>query len=103
MAKWKRLTVGTVVKGKKNEETGVTAPSYIQVSKHQVPILLEMLRKNGDNDFYINLESKKMQQDNLNEADKQGKISGEAFDSVQERINKIPDFVLFQLVKLEKQ
>lgn len=103
MAKWKRTVVGNVCKGKKDEETGVVGPTYIQISKFQVPLLIEALKNNGDKDFYINLESKEAQQESFEKAVKAGKLSGEAQDAIQDRINKIPDFVRFQMVRLDKQ
>lgn len=93
MAKYKRTIVGSVCKGKKNEETGVIAPDYIQVSN-------DVTLKRGD---FLNLESKKMQQENLDSAVKAGRLGGDAQTAIQERIDKIPDFVRFQIVRIEKQ
>jgi len=87
MAKWKRLVVGSIVKGKDGKA------DYLKVSK-------DIVLKQGD---YLNLESKAAQLKNLEEAVANGKLQEEVADKVRETVNSIPDFVRFQVVRLEKQ
>ena len=87
MAKFKRLTVGDIVKGKDGK------PDYIKISN-------DVVLKRGD---FLNLESKASQTKSIETAVKDGKMSEEIATSVMERVNKIPEFVRFQIVKLEKQ
>lgn len=87
MSKYKRTVVGSVVKGKDGK------PDYIQVSN-------DVILKKGD---YLNLESKKTQLESAEAAIKAGKLGGDAQAAVLERINKIPDFVRFHIVRIEKQ
>lgn len=88
MAKYKRSVIGSVVKSK---EAG--KPDYIKVNGAHV-------LKDGQ---YLNLESKTFQLASLEEAIKAGKLSGDMANSARERINKIPDFVRFQIVSVEKE
>lgn len=88
MAKYKRTVVGSVVKSK---EAG--KPDYIKVNGTHV-------LTDGQ---YLNLESKANQLASLEEALKNGKLSGEAADQARERINKIPEFVRFQIVAVSKE
>ena len=88
MAKYKRAVVGSVVKSK---EAG--KPDYIKVNGNHV-------LKDGQ---YLNLESKQFQLSSLEEAVKNGKLSGDAAQAARERINKIPEFVRFQIVSVEKE
>lgn len=93
MAKYKRVVVAQVIKGKKDEVTGAQKPSYIKVEQ-------DIVLKKGD---YLNLESKAQQLKSVEEATKAGKLSGEIAETIKERVEKIPDFVLFQVVRLDKQ
>lgn len=88
MAKYKRTVIGSVVK---NKEAG--KPDYIKVNGAHV-------LKDGQ---FLNLETKAAQLASLDEAVKAGKLSGEVAESARERINKIPDFVRFQIVAVEKE
>jgi hypothetical protein len=103
MSKYKRTLVGSVCMGKQLEDEdgkpmvdkngkAVRKPDYIQISN-------DVVLKRGQ---YLNLESKKMQQESLDEAVKAGKLAGEYQAGAQERIDKIPDFVRFQIIRLEK-
>lgn len=86
MAK-KRLTIGSVVKSKDPLKS-----NYIQVRKDlKEPIVLQAGQ-------YIQVESKKFQQDSLERAAQEGKLSGEVLQKARERINKIPDFVIAELI-----
>ena len=87
MAKWTRQIVGDVLKDKEDK-----SKSYIKVKA-------DITLKAGD---YLNLESKKHQLDGITKAFEEGKVNEEIFNSACERINKIPDFVMFSIVKLTK-
>lgn len=104
MSKYKRTLVGSIVKGQQEKDPSgqlvvdkagkpVMKPDYVQVSN-------DVVLKRGD---YLNLESKTMQQKSLDGAVKAGKLSGDAQAAVQERIDKIPEFVRFHIVRIEKQ
>ena len=86
MAKYRRTTIGSVVKGKEG------GADYIKISK-------DVTLKQGD---FLNLESKSAQLKSINEAVQNGKISGEVAEGIIENIEKIPDFVRFQIVRIEK-
>lgn len=87
MSKYKRMVVGDVVKGKEGK------PDYIKVSN-------DVVLKKGD---FLNLESKSMQLKNIKQAVKDGKLSSDVAEGIMEKINKIPDFVRFNIVKIERQ
>lgn len=88
MAKYRRTVIGSVVK---NKEAG--KPDYIKVNGAHV-------LKDGQ---FLNLESKATQLASLDDAVKAGKLSGDVAEAARERINKIPDFVRFQIVAVEKE
>lgn len=79
MAKKKRVQVGSVMKSKNAGE-----PDYIKMR---------------DGKTY-RLESKKSQLDSLHKAVAEGKLSPDVAEKVEERINKIPDFVRFEIIDL---
>lgn len=79
----KRRTVGSICKRKDGKGR------YLKMSEDV------SLKKNE----FLNLESQKEQLANLEEAESSGKISSENAAKVRERLNKIPDFVLFELIK----
>jgi len=79
MAKKKRVQVGSVMKSKNAGE-----PDYIKMR---------------DGKTY-RLESKKSQLESLQKAVADGKLSPDVAEKVEERINKIPDFVRFEIIEL---
>jgi hypothetical protein len=85
MAKLKREVVGSFLKAKEEGK----AP-YIKI-KNAVAF------KEGD---IIRVENKKFQMASLESAIQAGKLSGENAEKARERINKIPEFVLGELVVL---
>ena len=87
MAKWQRLNIGDVLADKEDK-----SKSYIKINN-------DVTLKAGD---YLNLESKKDQLDGITKAFEMGKVSEEVFESAKNRIEKIPDFVRFSIVKLTK-
>lgn len=85
MAGKRRVVIGEVQKTK--DGTG----TYIKIKKDTV-------LKQGQ---YLNVESKKKQLENLEAAVQNGKISAENAAKARERINKIQDFVLFEVSYME--
>jgi hypothetical protein len=77
--KLKRVQVGSVCKSK---EAG--QPDYIKMRDGKI----------------YRLESKKFQLDSLEKAVNEGKLSGEVVDQIKERIEKLPDFVRFEIIEL---
>jgi hypothetical protein len=88
MAKFKRTVIGSVVKSKDPSKG-----DYIKVTGSHV-------LSNGQ---FLNLESKATQLASLEAAIAAGKISGDNAAAAKERINKIPDFVRFQVVAVAKE
>lgn len=92
---YSRRTIGKVLKGKKLED-GTTSPDYIQIrSDLTEPVVLTP-------GTYLNLESKASQLASLGNAITSGRISEENAEKVRERLNKIPDFVRFEIVQVLK-
>lgn len=86
MAKKKRNVIGEVLKSKEQGK----AP-YIKIKK-------DVTLSAGQS---ISLESKKKQLDSLAQAVADGKLGGDMAAEIQERLEKIPDFVMFQMIVLE--
>jgi len=86
MAKAKRSVVGSVCKSK---DAG--KPDYIKVRD-------DMSLRKGQ---ILRLESKKYQLDSLQGAVAAGKLSSELGEKIRERIEKIPDWVRFEIVAVE--
>jgi hypothetical protein len=88
MAKYKRTVIGSIIKNKDSKKG-----DYLKVNGAHV-------LTDGQ---YLNLESKASQLASLDEAIAAGKISGDNANAAKERINKIPDFVRFQVVAVSKE
>lgn len=88
MAKSKRTVVGSVCKSKDPGK-----PDYIKVRDDLV------LKKNQ----VLRLESKKFQLESLQGAVSSGKVSQELSEKIKERIEKIPEWVRFEIIALETQ
>ena len=87
MAKFKRLTVGSVIKSSDPEKS-----NYIKMNA-------DVSLKKGQ---FLSVESKKFQLSSLEKAIKAGKLSPEIGSKMLEKVNKIPDFVLGDIILLEK-
>ncbi len=87
MAK-KRTVIGSVVK---NKESG--QPDYIKIKS-------DVTLKAGQ---ILNLDSKERQLTGVDIAMKNGKLSEDLGNEIKERINKMPDFVRFEIVMLEEK
>lgn len=87
-SKYSRTVVGSIVKSKDTKK-----PDYIQVNGTHV------LKDKQ----YLNLESKAYQLASLDQAEKAGKIPADKAAAARERINKIPEFVRFQIVAVTRE
>jgi predicted translin family RNA/ssDNA-binding protein len=84
---YKRKEIGSVLKSK-----DASQPDYIKISE-------DIVLKKGDT---LSLESKKSRLAGLEKNIENGKLSGELADKIRESIEKIPDFVRFQIVRITK-
>lgn len=87
MVKMKRKVIGSVVKGKEGKN------DYIKVRGTHV-------LKDGQ---FLNLESKATQLKRLDEAVAAKKLTPDLAATIKARINKIPDFVRFEVITLEEE
>jgi len=88
MAKSKRTVVGSVCKSKDSGK-----PDYIKVRD-------DVVLKKGQ---VLRLESKKFQLDSLQGAVTAGKVSADLSEKIKERIEKIPEWVRFEIIALDTQ
>lgn len=103
MAKWKRNTVGSVLKSKPDKD-GNIGSDYVKLRGDMKDVLLNAVAKMDDQKgLILNLESKKSKLEGLEEAVRNGKLSGDNAEKARERINKMPDFVRFEMVLVEKE
>lgn len=87
--KKKRIVVGSLNKPKPEQiEAGM--PNYISIKE-------DVTLKKGE---FLRAESKKFQLANLADAMKKGKISEEVGTSMRDRIEKIPEWVIADIVLL---
>ncbi len=84
---YKRKQIGSVLKSK-----DVSQPDYIKITE-------DIVLKKGD---ILNLESKKSKLASLDKNIENGKLSGDLADKIREGIEKMPDFVRFEIVKVTK-
>ena len=91
-SKYKSRTVGSLIKSK-----DPLKPNYIQIDKRlEQPLVLQAGQT-------IRMESKQFKLKSLDEAEKNGKLSGEILEKLRERANNMPDFVIAELVILEEK
>lgn len=102
MAKYKRIKVGSIVKGKQEEgEDG--KPLVVDGKPVMKPDSIKIYGNHTLLDGqYLNLESKDTQRKNALKGEASGKLKGDVLKSIKERIEKIPDFVRFEIYKVEK-
>jgi len=91
MAKYKRMVVGSVLKSKTDGD-----PDYIKINGN---LKENLVLKPGQT---LKLESAKFQLKSLQSAMKDGKLSEELGQQIEERIKKIPEWVRFEVILLEK-
>lgn len=88
MAKYKRVNIGSIVKSKKSGEG-----DYIKISQ-------DVVLKQGD---FLNLEAPKDAILSLTAARDEGKVSGDWVEKRLENLNKIKEFVRFEIVRVSKE
>lgn len=103
MAKWTRTKVGSIVKGK--QEVGDDGKPLFKDGK---PVMKpDSFKVYGNHTLldgqYLNLETKKDQLANLEKGIAAGKLTGDVAAQIRARIEKTPDFVRFDVVKLSKE
>jgi len=91
MSTWDRQQIGKIVK-KSDDKL-----RYPGVKEFSLKIDQDITLKAGQ---YLNLENKAFKLASL-EANK-GKMSEENYEKAFERINKMPDFVFFEVISLKK-
>lgn len=98
---YKRINVGSVCYRKEDMDLPLVDPKTGEKNhkRKHLKISNDLSFKKGD---YLNLETKAEQLKNLNEAASAGKISEANAEKARERIEKIPDFVIFEVYQLSK-
>ena len=91
MAKWSRRQIGSVVKKQEDKQ------KYPDVKEFSIKITEDITLRAGE---YLNLENKAFKLRSLQDA--KDKMSEEAFEKAMERVEKMPDFVFFEIVKVSK-
>jgi glycerate-2-kinase len=96
MAKTKRTTVASICKPK---ETG--KPDYLKIRGETREVFAKaLLAADPAKGMSLKLESKQFQLQSLEDAVTAGKLSSEMASKVKERINKIPEYVRFEVILL---
>lgn len=99
MAKYKRQTVGSILKAK---EAG--KPDYLRLRGDMKETLLAAVAgMDVTKGLSLKLESKKAQLESAEGAIAAGKLSADVGAKVKERIEKIPDYVRFEVVLLQEE
>lgn len=92
MAK-RRVVIGSVLKNK-----DASKPDYIKLRTDAKDILFKALSSADEKKgLSVNLESKKSRLEGLDLAVKDGKMSPEMGAEIREKVEKMPDFVRFEL------
>lgn len=110
MAKTKRIRLGSILKGKQEtdkEGKPLTTKDGKPIMKRDC-IKINIVDKTGkpgsyvlNHGQYLNLESKADQLKDLDFLVKNGKIDEDTEKYLREKIEKIPDFVRFEIVAIE--
>lgn len=95
-----RIVVGSIVKPKEEmNKNGKKNYNYLRLRGETLDDFITYLQNaNREQGVIINLESKARQLQSLEDAVASGKLSADFGDVVRERIEKIPDFVVAELV-----
>lgn len=91
MAAWDRKQIGKIVKKSPDKQR------YEKVPEFSLKIEQDITLKAGS---YLNLENKAFKLASL-EANK-AKMSEENYEKAIERINKMPDYIFFEVISLKK-
>jgi hypothetical protein len=97
MAKWNRQQIGKIVK-KSDDKLRYEGIKEFSLKIDLPPGQETITLRNGQ---YLNLENKAFKLASL-EANKE-KMSEENYEKAVERINKMPDYIFFEVLKLEKE
>ena len=89
---WKRTQIGKITKKTEDKQ------KYPDVKEFSLKIEKDITLKAGT---YLNLENKAIKLASL-EANRE-KMSDEVYEAALEKINKMPDFVVFEVVQLIKE
>lgn len=92
MAKYKRVNIGSIVKSKDPKKS-----NYLKLNLGKLGGSVTL--KDGQ---YLQVESKKFQLDSLKDAVEAGRMSEETAADIRERVEKIPDFVLSEVILVEE-
>lgn len=92
MAKWNRSQIGKIVKKSPDKQRFEKVPEF------SMKIDQDITLKAGS---YLNLENKAFKLASL-EANRE-KMSADNYEKAVERINKMPDYVFFEVIKLDKE
>lgn len=105
MAKWNRTVVGSILKGKVQDD-GTVSSDYLKIKADAKygKVLLDALKRaqDGNKDLIVNLESAKSQLADIEKSVASGRLGEEMAAKIRERIAKVPDYVRFELVLLQK-
>lgn len=89
--KWKRTTVGSIMKSKDD-----TKSNYLKVNLYKQD---SITLKHGQS---LQVLSKSFKLKDLERLAKQGKLDEDTIDKMREQAEKMPDFVLAEVVLLER-
>lgn len=99
--KYKRVTVGSIVKARP-DKNGNPRPDYLQLRGNtKAELLAALSNMDSDKGLILNLESKQHQLNGVNAAEESGKLSADMATKIRTRIEKIPDFVRFEVVLVQ--
>lgn len=89
---YKRTKIGSVLKSKVEDGDTSPKPDYIKIDT-------DVMLKKGDT---LSLESKKSKLASLEKNIENGKLSGDLADKIREGIEKMPEFVRFEIIKVTR-
>lgn len=73
-------------------------PPYITIDAYNAPALIGALTRLGPKEkLYLNLDAPQQELKDIAEKRQSGKISDEFYETLKTRLEKIPEFVLFQV------
>lgn len=88
MSKFNRQEVGSILKSKDTSK-----PDYVKIKN-------DILLKAGD---ILNLESKASRLAGVDKAVESGKLTEDKAEEIREKINNMPDYVRFNIIKVTKE
>jgi hypothetical protein len=98
VSKYKRVTIGSVVKSQ-----DASKADYIKINPKIKDDLIDALQNmDEEKGLYLNLESKQSQLESIERAVENGTLTEENAAASRERVEKMPDFVRFNIVLVRK-